>query len=230
MFSVTVACEFTTGMTVDMGLPFWLNTTPPVIACVAMMLAVNVTDPPCVIFALELVTVIEVGVGAPPPPPPPLEPPPPPQPNANVATQISPSVNIARYLRFRAGIPIRNRNATALANDTPHQFPRVTPNTPAFRNCGLTDAPAVDPVVDSVNVTCTGAPARLTVVGFTVRVVPGTGLPGTDSVTVLGVLLAGAMVRVALPVCPSAAEIPPDAVMVKSGMFTVTVPEDCAGA
>ena len=183
------------------------------------------TDPPCAIFAFELVTVMEVGVGVGVPPPPPelllpLEPPPPPQPKANVATQSSPSENIARYLRLRAGIPIRNRNATALTRDTLHQFPRTTPNKPAFRICDLTVAPVADPVADRVNVTCTGAPARFTVVGFMVSVVPGGARPDTVNVTGLGVVLAGVIVRIPLPVWPTVAEIPAGGVRVKSGIFT----------
>src|ERR1700756_2016317 len=166
-------------------------------ACVAVTLAVKVAVPPDKIFTLELEMVIDVGVAVlpppPPPPPPPLEPPPPPQPKANVDTQRNAREKIIRYLRLRSGMPTRKNNATALTSDTPHQSLGATPNAPAFLNCGLTAvAPGATPRVLNVSMTCTGAPARLTVAGFTVRVVPGGAPPATDTVTVLGVLLTGA--------------------------------------
>jgi len=201
-------------------------------ACAAETLAVKVAVPPVAIFALELEIVIDVGVAALPPPPPPPEPPPPPQPKANVDTQRNAREKRARYLRFRVGIPIKKRNATVLASDNPHQSSRDSPNKPAFLICGLAaNAAGADPVVLSVSMTCTGPPARLTVVGFTVSVVPGGAPPDTDTVTVLGVLLAGAIVRVALPVWPIVAESVLGDVKVKSGMLTVTtVPLACPAA
>src|SRR5258707_15530912 len=125
-------------------------------ACVAVMLAVKVAVPPVAIFVLELEIVIDVGVAAlpPPPPPPPPEPPPPPQPKANVDTQRDAREKRARYLRFRAGIPIKKRNATALASDNPHQSSRDTPNKPVFLISGLAaTAAGADPVVLSVSMT-----------------------------------------------------------------------------
>jgi hypothetical protein len=86
----------------------------------------------------------------------------------------------------------------------PDHHVRLLIGTTAARNPRLTAAtgPPLGPVVDSVKVTGTAAPARLTVAGLKVRLMPD-GSEGLVKVTVLGILDRGVTFMIAVWDCPA---------------------------
>ena len=195
--------------------------TVPVRVFVDVTVAVKMNEPLAGTLALDVVSVMEVGIGPRPPPPPPL--PPPPQPSTKVNTNKAPAKSAAPYLFLLRGGRRRDSITNPLTKLADHQV-HLSLGAIQLLTC-ITAAeatgPPIGPVVVRVIVTGTGAPFKFTVDELRLRLMPEGSEDGLGpSVTGLGVLERGVTFTVTVWDCPAVTVILASC-RLKSGIMTL---------